>query len=96
MDTRKGGETVYYRLEVVARLAGVSPRRAMRLARVGLLTPAHAVGDTELFGEREVARLRRIRRLTENLGVNLAGVEVILRLTDELAALRGASRDEEE
>jgi MerR family transcriptional regulator/heat shock protein HspR len=41
-----------------------------------------------LFGATELAELRKIRRLTTDLGVNLAGVEVILRLTDELASLR--------
>jgi DNA-binding transcriptional MerR regulator len=41
-----------------------------------------------LFGELELARLRKIRRLTTDLGVNLPGVEVILRLTDELAVAR--------
>jgi MerR family transcriptional regulator/heat shock protein HspR len=44
-----------------------------------------------LFGETDLARLRRIRRMTSELGVNLAGIDIILRLTDELSVLRGHS-----
>lgn len=80
----------YYRLEVVARLSGLSPSCVRRLERVGLIRPARQIGADALYGEREVIRLRRIRRLTRHLGVNLAGVAIILRLTEELAALRKA------
>jgi hypothetical protein len=44
---------------------------------------------TALFGQAGITRLRKIRRLVDDLGVNLAGVEVILRLVDELAVMRG-------
>ena len=82
-------QTTYYRLTVAARLAGVSPGRARRFEAAGLLEPARVAGGHRLYSEREVARLRRIRRLTDVLGINLPGVEVVLRLTEELAELRG-------
>ena len=71
-------------LAVAAHLAGLSPARARRLVRVGLVRPAAVEQGHPLFGEVELARFRKIRRLTDDLGINLAGVEVILRLTEEM------------
>ena len=82
--------TVGYRLEVAAQLAGLPPWRVRRYLRAGLVRPARA-GRVVLFSEAEVARLRKIRRLTEDLGLNLAGVEVVLRLLDEIAVLQAQS-----
>jgi MerR family transcriptional regulator/heat shock protein HspR len=78
----------YCSTEVAAHLAGLSVARVRRFVRVGLVQPPVQEGGKPLFGEAELARLRKIRRLTSDLGVNLAGIEIILRLTDELAALR--------
>ena len=81
----------YCSVEVAAHLAGLSVTRVRRLVRTGLIQPPIVERGRPLFGEVELARLRKIRRLTTDLGVNLAGVEVILRLTDELFALRSES-----
>jgi MerR family transcriptional regulator/heat shock protein HspR len=78
----------YCSVEIAATTAGLSPGRVRRLVRLGVVRPAMVERGRLLFGETELARLRRIRRLMTDLGVNLAGVEVILRLTDELAAFR--------
>jgi MerR family transcriptional regulator, heat shock protein HspR len=76
----------YCSIDVAAHLAGLSTARVRRLVRSGLVRPPVVERGRPLFGEAELARLRRVRRLTTDLGVNLAGVEVILRLTDELSA----------
>jgi MerR family transcriptional regulator/heat shock protein HspR len=78
----------YWRLEAAARRVGLAPRRVRRYVRAGLVRPARVEGRVVLFGEAELARLRKIRRLVDELGVNIAGVEIILRLVDELAVLR--------
>jgi MerR family transcriptional regulator/heat shock protein HspR len=78
-------------LEVAAHLAGLSVRRVRYLIRAGLVQPARHEAGKPLFGETDLARLRRIRRMTSELGVNLAGIDIILRLTDELSVLRGRS-----
>jgi MerR family transcriptional regulator/heat shock protein HspR len=78
----------YCSMAVAAHLSGVSVARVRQLLRLGLITPPLVERGRPLFGEAELAQLRKIRRLTTDLGVNLAGVEVILRLTDELASLR--------
>jgi MerR family transcriptional regulator/heat shock protein HspR len=87
-----GRAQAYCTAEVAAHLAGLSLTRVRRVVRLGLVQPAAREGGKPMFGEDELARLRKIRRLTADLGVNLAGIEIILRLTDELAALRAEGR----
>jgi MerR family transcriptional regulator, heat shock protein HspR len=91
MTTRNAMQT-QWSVEVAAHLAGLSVPRVRRLVRAGLIEPVIVKPGRPMFGDVEVARLRKIRRLTTELGVNLAGVEVILRLTDELAVLRANQR----
>lgn len=73
----------YYTIEVAASQAGLTTRRVRSLLRLGLVRPAAMDRRRPLFSEAELARLRKIRRLSEDLGVNLPGVEIILRLTDD-------------
>ena len=70
-------------VEIAAHLTGMSIARVRRLVRSGLVEPALVEGGRPFFGPGELARLRKIRRLTNDLGINLAGVEVILRLTEQ-------------
>lgn len=70
-------------LAVAAHLSGLSLSRARRVVRSGLVAPAAIERGRPLFGPMELARFRKIRRMTDDLGVNLAGVEVILRLSEE-------------
>jgi MerR family transcriptional regulator, heat shock protein HspR len=78
------------RLEVAAESVRLPTSRVHRYVRAGLVRPAHGVGAEALFGDEELARLRKIRRLREDLGINQAGIEVVLRLLDEVEALRTA------
>ncbi len=79
-----------YQAEVVCQLLRLSPTKLRRYERHGLVSPRRA-GRRRVYDEAALQRLRRLRRLTEDLGVNLAGAEIILRLVDELAALRARS-----
>ena len=85
----RGTESMsYYRLEVAARLVGLPPARVRRYLRAGLVrSPADDHG-APVLGEPELARLRQIRRLTTDLGLNQVGVEVVLRLLDEIVRLQ--------
>jgi MerR family transcriptional regulator/heat shock protein HspR len=83
----------YCSVEIAATVAGLSRSRVRRLVRLGLIQPSKIVGGRPMFSEVELARLRRVRRLMSDMGVNLAGVEIILRLTDELAAFRAGDFD---
>jgi MerR family transcriptional regulator, heat shock protein HspR len=84
------GERVagYYRLEVVAELVGLPPGRIRAYERAGLIRPTTVAGRQRLYGEAELARLRRLRRLATHLGLNAAGVEVVARLLDDIEQLR--------
>lgn len=86
--TDRPTRTEVYELEVAARLVRLPAGRVRRYVRVGLIRPTRLEGRTVFFGEEELARLRRIRRLVEDLGLNMAGVEIVLRLVDELEAAR--------
>ena len=79
-----------YELETAARLSRLPPARVRRYIRVGLVRPSLVEGRKAFFSEAELARLRTIRRLGEDLGLNAAGVEVALRLVDEIRTLRRA------
>ncbi|MBX5492295.1 MAG: MerR family transcriptional regulator [Chloroflexi bacterium] len=81
--------TQVWHLTAAAERVGLSPRRIRRYVRLGLLRPARVEGRELWFGERELARLRKIRRLVA-LGFGAEHVAVVLRLVDELAAARRA------
>ncbi len=74
-------------ISVAARLIGVHEQTLRYYERAGLVQPARSPGRIRLYSLEDIERVRQIRRLTEDLGVNLAGVEVILRLTDHIRAL---------
>ena len=76
------------RLEAAAAATRVPPSRVRYFVRVGLVQPSRVEGRVPFFGEAEMAQLRRIRRLRDDLGLNMAGIEVALRLLDEIESLR--------
>jgi MerR family transcriptional regulator, heat shock protein HspR len=77
-----------YIISVAAELVEMHPQTLRLYERKGLIKPKRSGGKTRLYSERDIERLREIRRLTQELGVNLAGVEEILRLRSELEALQ--------
>jgi DNA-binding transcriptional MerR regulator len=89
--TRQADSTAFYRLDVAARLVGLGPVSVRRYVQVGLVRPAQVAEDALLFGEEDLARLRRIRRLRDHLGLNTVALTVVMRLLDELEALRGSA-----
>jgi MerR family transcriptional regulator, heat shock protein HspR len=73
-----------YVISVAARLVNMHPQTLRYYERAGLVNPTRSRGRIRLYSQRDIDRLRKIARLTDDLGVNLAGVEVILRLTERL------------
>ena len=71
-------------ISVAARMLGVRTQTLRYYERLGLIEPARTRGNQRVFSHRDVERVRRIRGLMDDLGVNLAGVEVILKLTQRL------------
>ena len=73
-----------YMISVAAELVGMHPQTLRIYESKGLVRPTRTPGGTRLYSEADVERLRIIQRLTTELGLNLAGVELVLRLEDEL------------
>ena len=77
-----------YMISVAAELVGMHPQTLRVYETKGLVRPGRTPGNTRLYSEADLERLRLIQRLTTELGLNLAGVETVLRLEDELSRLR--------
>jgi MerR family transcriptional regulator, heat shock protein HspR len=77
-----------YMISVAADLVGMHPQTLRIYEAKGLVRPQRTAGNTRLYSESDLERLRLIQRLTTELGLNLAGVEHVLRLEDELRRLR--------
>jgi len=83
-DKKTPSDEPVYLISVAARMCGLHPQTLRLYERLGLIQP-HRVGNSKrLYSEADIARLRRIQRLTQQMGVNLAGVEIILRLLERI------------
>ena len=78
----------YYVIGVAARLVNLHPQTLRHYETLGLVVPERSRGNMRLYSPRDIERLRKIARLTQELGVNLAGVSVILRLSEQVETLR--------
>ena len=77
-----------YMISVAAELVGMHPQTLRIYEQKGLVRPKRTAGNTRLYSDADVERLRLIQRLTTEIGLNLAGVERVLHLEDELARMR--------
>jgi MerR family transcriptional regulator/heat shock protein HspR len=73
-----------YMISVAADIVGMHPQTLRIYEQKGLVRPKRTAGNTRLYSDVDVERLQLIQRLTTDLGLNLAGVELVLRLEDEL------------
>ena len=80
-------------ISVAARLLEVHPQTLRYYERAGLLRPSRSKGNIRLYSPSDIEQARQIKRLIEDLGVNLAGVEVILHLTDRLRRVEQELQD---
>ncbi len=77
-----------YMIGVAAQLCGVHPQTLRQYERLGLVVPARVGAKNRLYSENDILRVRRIQHLTQDMGVNLAGVELVLRLLDDIEDIR--------
>ena len=77
-----------YMISVAADLVGMHPQTLRIYEAKGLVNPKRTAGNTRLYSDADVERLRLIQRLTNELGLNLAGVERVLAMQDELERMR--------
>ncbi len=94
MEFHSDDEPIYV-ISVAARLVEMHPQTLRYYERAGLLKPERSSGKIRLYSRREIERLRKISRLTNELGVNLAGVEIIMDLTERLEKLQEKMKQRE-
>jgi MerR family transcriptional regulator/heat shock protein HspR len=85
MDEMFGYEEPVFIISVAARMLGVRTQTLRYYERLGLVEPARTRGNQRVFSRRDIERVQRIRGLMDDLGVNLAGVEVVMRLLERLS-----------
>ena len=76
-----------YLISIVAKILDIHPQTLRQYERENLICPSRSSGRIRLYSERDVDKIKLILRLTRELGVNLAGVDIILRLKDNVDAM---------
>jgi len=84
-DTRREG---LYVMSVAARLCESHPQTLRMYERMGLIHPKRTASNVRLYSDSDIERVRRIQHLTQDLGVNLAGVEVVFELLERMEGMR--------
>ena len=87
-DRDETREEPLYLISVAARLCEVHPQTLRLYERMGLIKPQRIGRKNRLYSDADIRRLRQIQRFTQDMGVNLAGVEVILNLLQQMDELR--------
>src|SRR2546423_7495629 len=96
MAAAKSSSRALYVISVAAELAGVHPQTLRIYERKGLLRPKRTSGNTRRYSKRDIDLLRQIQEMTQELGINLAGVKRIIEMQAELTALRDRMQELEE
>src|SRR5918995_4770951 len=78
----------YYMISAVSQKYGIHPQTLRLYEREGLLKPSRSDGNTRLYTDDDLERLEVILKLTRELGVNLAGVEIILNMREKMEAMQ--------
>ena len=76
-----------YVISIAARMVGVHAQTLRYYERAGIIEPSRSQGNQRLYSERDIAKLQQIKTLVDDLGINLAGVEIILRLTKRIGEM---------
>ena len=77
-----------YVISVAAKILGIQTHTLRYYERIGIVEPSRSRGNIRLYSEKDLEQLRHVKTLIEDLGVNLAGAEVILRMAHQIAELQ--------
>jgi MerR family transcriptional regulator/heat shock protein HspR len=86
-------EDVFF-ISVAARMLGMHPQTLRKYERLGLVQPSRTIGSMRLYSREELERLKIIKRLVDDGGVNLAGVQRLLSIAEVVQRMRPLMRDE--
>jgi MerR family transcriptional regulator/heat shock protein HspR len=84
----------FYFISVAARILGMHPQTLRKYERLGLVRPSRTIGSMRLYSRGELDRLKIIKRLVDDGGINLAGVQRLLSIADVVQRIRPLMRDE--
>ncbi|MDI6827343.1 MAG: MerR family transcriptional regulator [Armatimonadota bacterium] len=94
MAQKRDEDEPVYMIGVAAKLCEMHPQTLRMYERIGLIKPKRVGRKNRMYSDRDIERLRQIQRLTHDLGVNLAGVEVIFRLLEQMENMRKTMEEE--
>ncbi|MFC2004608.1 MerR family transcriptional regulator [Chloroflexota bacterium] len=77
-----------YVISVAARILGVRTYTLRYYEKIGIIEPRRSRGNIRLYSDRDIVRLRQMKTLMEDLGINLAGAEIILRMAERMTELQ--------
>ena len=77
-----------YVISVAARMVGVQVHTLRYYEKIGIIGPSRSQGNIRLYSERDIVLLRRVKTMMDDLGVNLAAVEIILRMSERMVELQ--------
>ena len=83
-----------YLISVAARMLGMHPQTLRKYERLGLVQPSRTIGSMRLYSRDELERLRAIKRLVDDGGINLAGVQRLLSIAEVVQRIRPLMREE--
>jgi MerR family transcriptional regulator/heat shock protein HspR len=83
-----------YFISVAARMLGMHPQTLRKYERLGLVQPTRTIGSMRLYSREELDRLKAIKRLVDDAGINLAGVQRLLSVAEVVHRIRPLMRDE--
>jgi MerR family transcriptional regulator/heat shock protein HspR len=89
-----GIEENFYFISVAARMLGMHPQTLRKYERLGLVKPGRTIGSIRLYSREELERLRLIKHLVDEGGINLAGVQRMLSIAEVVQRIRPLMRDE--
>jgi MerR family transcriptional regulator/heat shock protein HspR len=81
-------ETDFYLISMAARMLGMHPQTLRKYERLGLVQPSRTMGSMRVYSREELARLKAIKRLVEDAGINLAGVQRLLSVAEVVQRIR--------
>ena len=77
-----------YVISIAARMLGVQSHTLRYYEKIGIIEPSRSQGNIRLYSDRDIAKLRQVKTLMEDLGINMAGAEVILRMARRMTELQ--------
>jgi MerR family transcriptional regulator/heat shock protein HspR len=86
-------DDVYF-ISIAARMLGMHPQTLRKYERLGLVQPTRTIGSMRLYSREELERLKAIKRLVDDAGINLAGVQRLLSIAEIVQRIRPLMRDE--